>query len=65
MVEYSNGTKQIIKENKYYENATHPSSSLFQKYIYFKVNQLPNKTTFGGIWKYADQVYFPRFKIIG
>ncbi len=52
MVEFSNGTKEIIKENRYYENYTLPDQALFRNYIYIKVNKLPNGTLFAGIWKY-------------
>lgn len=64
MAEYSNGTKEIIKENKYYENSTQPEPSLIKNFIYIKISKLPNGTYYGGIWKYKDLAYFPRFLLI-
>lgn len=64
MAEYSNGTKEIITENKYYENSTQPEQSLIKNFIYIKIDKLPNGTYYGGIWKYKDLAYFPRFLLL-
>lgn len=63
LLEFSNGTKAVTKENKFYENSTFHQDALYSNYIYIKVNKLKNGTHVGGIWKYSDNVYFPRFQI--
>lgn len=62
VIEWNNGSKSISRDNKFYENST-SNDALLANYIYLKVNKLKNGTHVGGIWKYSDNVYFPRFKL--
>ena len=61
---HKNGTKEIIKENRLYENMTAPSSHASRNHIYVKVGVLSNGTKLGGIWKVKDMTEFPRFVLV-
>lgn len=62
--QYENGTKEIEKENYYYENITLSSAEGKTKYLYIYVSKLPNGTHIGGIWNIKDPLHFPRMRLV-